>query len=73
MLQYYQVTLFNILYNGMIRLIKCERFNTNDDKYLKLVDGMKGAIFKVINHSTVSSSKAERNPPRLPWCGCQMM
>ena len=34
--------MFNILYNVIIRLINCERFNINDDDYLKIVDGMKG-------------------------------
>jgi hypothetical protein len=29
-----------------IRLINCERFNTNDNEYLKLVDGMRGKPLK---------------------------
>jgi hypothetical protein len=57
--------MFNILYNVMIRLINCERFNTNDNEYLTLV-GMRRANFEVSNHSTASSSKAKRNPPSLP-------
>ena len=50
--------MFKILYNVMIRLIKYEWFSTNDDKYLKLVDCMRGATFKVFNHSTLFSSKS---------------
>ena len=53
--------MFNILYNVMIRLINYERFSTNDNEYLKLVDGMRRATFKVSNHSTLSSSKAEQD------------
>ena len=44
--------MFNILYNVMIRLINCERFNTNDDEYLKLVVGIERTTVKVSNHST---------------------
>ena len=53
--------MFNILYNVMIRLINYERFSTNDDEYLNLVDGMRGVTFKVSNHSTLSSSKKSHN------------
>ena len=31
----------------MMKLINCERFNTNDNEYSKLVDGMRGATFEV--------------------------
>jgi hypothetical protein len=34
--------MFSILHNVMIRLINYERFSTNDDKYPKLDDGMRG-------------------------------
>ena len=57
--------MFTMLYNAMKRVIICEGFNTNDDKYLILVVGMKRTYFKVSNHSTVSSSKAKHNPPKL--------
>ena len=36
--------MFNILYNVIIRLINCERFNINDDDYVKLVDGVRGSL-----------------------------
>ena len=47
--------MFNILYNVMIRLINYERFSTNNEKYLKLVDGMRG-----------QPSKSPTTPPCLP-------
>ena len=53
--------IFNILYNVMIRVIYCEKFNTNENKYLKLDDGIMGATFKVSNHSTLSSSKKSQD------------
>ena len=49
--------IFNILYDVMIRLINYERFSTNDDGYLKLVDGLRRATLEVSNHSTLSSPK----------------
>ena len=49
--------MFNILSNVMIRPINYERFNTNDDEYVKLVVGMRRATFEVSDHSIVS-------PPR---------
>ena len=55
--------MFNILYNVMIRIINYERFNTNDDEYLKLIDGMRGATHEVSNHSTFSSSKKSHDIP----------
>ena len=48
---------FNILYNVMIRPINYERFNTNGDKYLKPVVGMRHTTFEVSNHSTASSPR----------------
>ena len=58
--------MFNILYNVMIKLMNYERFNINNDEYLKLDDGMRGTTFEVSNYSTLSYSKAKCNPPILP-------
>ena len=57
--------MFNIMYIVTIRLIKYERFSTNDEKYLNLVHGMRGSTFEVSNYSTLSSFKTKRNPPDL--------
>jgi hypothetical protein len=56
--------MFNIIYNVMIRLINCERFSINEDKYPKITDGMRRATFKDSNYSTIL--KAKPNPPNLP-------
>lgn len=55
--------IFNILYNVIIGPIVYDIFSTNDDEYLKLIDGLTDTTFEVSKLSILSSSQKAHDIP----------